>query len=539
VREPVAATQGETLDFAAQLKALRSELEQLSAANTELAEQRDRYHALYLQMLEQCEKLSRGLLGRKAERFPADESQLTLQLLGLLLRGDEAPLAPPPTQPVRAHERAKPTGRQPLPETLPRVEIEVLPEEVKRGGLDAFERIGEERSEIIERRPASLVVVQTIRGKFVRKGRERAAQTQVHIAELPELPIERGLAGPGMLADTVVRRWQDHLPLHRLERIYAREGLELSRQTICGWHLQLRELVQPVVEAMWADARSAPYLCTDATGVRVQAKGECRNGHFFVVVAPERSVLFAYSPRHDGVAVDRLLGGYQGYLVADAHSVYDHLYRDGQVVEVGCWAHCRRYFYRALETEPERAREALALIGELFRIERELKELPSAKRKRLRTERSKPVVDAFFAWCERCAPEALDDTPLAKGIGYARNQRQALERFLGDGRLPIHNNLSEGQLRRQAIGRANWTFLGSDEGGAANATFVSLLASCPMHRLEPWSYLRDLLILLPRWPLRHALELAPLAWRDTLRRDDVQQRLAAHPYRKVTQGPSG
>ena len=147
-------------------------------------------------------------------------------------------------------------------------------------------------------------------------------------------------------------------------------------------------------------------------------------------------------------------------------------------------------------------------------------------------------MDAFFAWCERAAVDALDDTPLARGIGYARNQRQALERFLEDGRLPIHNNASEGQLRRQAVGRNNWTFLGSDEGGETNATFVSLLASCQMHAIEPWSYLRDLLSLLPRWPRRRALELAPLYWRDTLQRADVQQRLAADPYRQLTLGPS-
>ncbi len=535
-----AATRVEALGLAQQLAVLRIEVEQLSAANAELAQERDRYHALYLKLLEHCERLAKGLLGRKAERFPGDQAQLTLQLLGLVLRGaDGAESLTLEAKPlVRAHERAKPTGRQPLPEHLPRVEIEVLPEEVKREGLDAFERIGEETSELIERRPASLVVVRTIRPKFVRRDRERGGETRVHTAELPELPIERGLAGPGMLADTIVRRWQDHLPLHRLERIYAREGLELARQTICGWHLELRELVAPVVDAMWTDARAAPYLCTDATGVKVQAKGACRNGHFFVVVAPERSVLFAYAARHDGAAVDRLLAGYQGYLVADAHSVYDHLYLGGQVVEVGCWAHCRRYFFKALETEPERAREALALIQQLFLIERELKELASRKRKLARAERSKPLVDAFFAWCERAADDALDDTPLAKGIGYARNQRQALARFLEDGRLPIHNNASEGQLRRQAVGRNNWTFLGSDEGGETNATFVSLLASCQLHAIEPWSYLRDLLSLLPRWPKRHALELAPLSWRDTLQRADVQQRLVADPYRQLTLGPS-
>jgi transposase len=517
---------------------LREKLEQLEARNRELADERDRYHALYLEMLERCEKLARGLVGPKTERFSKSEGQLALELLGLVLQGatHEGP-ATEQKQAVRAHERAKPTGRQPLPETLPRVEIEVLPEAVKREGLDAYERIGEETSEVVERRPASLVVVRTIRPKFVRRDRERARATAVHVAEPPELPIERGLAGPGMLADTVVRRWQDHLPLHRLEKVYAREGLELSRQTICDWHLELLPLVKPVVDAMWVEARSSPYLCTDATGVRVQAKGTCRKSHFFVVVAPERSVLFAYSPRHDSEAVDRLLGGYTGYLVADAHAVYDHLYRDGKVIEVGCWAHCRRYYFKALETEPERAREALALIQQLFRIEQEIKTLPSAKRKRVRATRSKPVVEAFFDWCERERQEALDDTPIAKGVRYALNQRPALERFLEDGRLPIHNNQSEGQLRRQAIGRANWTFLGSDEGGEVNAAFVSLLASCQMLAIEPWAYLRDLLVLLPRWPKSRALELAPLAWADTLKREEVQRRLASDPYRQVTLAP--
>ncbi len=159
------------------------------------------------------------------------------------------------------------------------------------------------------------------------------------VAETPELPIERGMAGPGLLADTMVRRWADHLPLNRLEKIYAREGLELARSTLCGWHEQLKTLVDPLIDAMWGDALTAPYLCTDATGVLVQARKRCRRGHFWVVVALERHVLFRYSPKHDFAAVDRMLAGYQGYLVADAHAVYDHLFADGQVVEVGCWSH--------------------------------------------------------------------------------------------------------------------------------------------------------------------------------------------------------
>jgi len=535
--------------LAEEVAALRENVERLTSTNGELlqsneklAAEREQYRQLYLQMLEQCKRLERGLLGQKAERLTANDAQLTLQLLGTLLGQREDPageVTGAGTQIVQAHARPKPTGRKPLPEHLPHVEIEILPEEVKREGLDAFERIGEEVRDSVERRPASVVVVRIVRPKFVRKDRERLAATSVLVAETPELPIERGVAGPVLLADTIVRRWADHLPLHRLEKIYAREGLELARSTLCGWHEQLRELVDPLLEAMWTDARAAPYLCTDATGVLVQAKERCRRGHFWVVVAPQRHVLFRYSAKHDREAVDRMLAGYEGYLVADAHAVYDHLYANGQVVEVGCWSHCRRYFFESLATDPERARQALAFIQGLFAIERTLTEGSCRRRAAVRNERSRPLVEGFFAWCDAQADQVLDDTPIAKGVRYARNQRPALERFLEDGRLPIHNNGSERELRREAVGRKNWLFVGSDQAAEVNTAFVSLLASCQMHGLEPWSYLRDLLCLLPRWSQRRVLELAPASWRQTLEQPDTQQRLAANVYRKVALGELG
>jgi transposase len=522
------------------IDALQETVRGLSEQNAQLAEERERYRTLYLQMLELNKKLERGLLGQKAEKLPPDQAQLTLALLATLL-GDR-PGAESPAEAVQQigpHTRSKPTGRKPLPENLPRVEIEILPDEVKRGGLDAFVKIGEEVSEVVERRPASLVAVRITRPKFVRADRVANQATRVFVAEPLELPIERGLAGPGLLADTIVRRWQDHLPLNRLESIYAREGLELARSTVCGWHEELAVLARPLVDAMWEDAFLAPYLCTDATGVLVQAKERCRHAHFWVVVAPERHVLYRYSERHDSAAVDRMLAGYQGHLVADAHAVYDHLYADGGVVEVGCWSHCRRYFFKALGSEPERAREALAYIRGLFDLERALAEAPRKKRETVRAEHSKPLVEGFFQWCEVQQEQVLDDTPIAKAVRYALNQRQALCRFLEDGRLPLHNNGSELQLRRQAIGRKNWLFLGSDQGAEANTTFVSLLASCQMHGTEPWGYLRDLLCLLPRWKQHHVLELAPRYWNQTLQQEHTQQLLAANPFRQVTLGQLG
>jgi transposase len=341
------------------------------------------------------------------------------------------------------------------------------------------------------------------------------------------------MAGPGLLADTVVRRFADHLPMNRLEKIYAREGIHLPRSTVCGWHDRLTTLARPLTDAMWADAMASPYLCADATGVLVQAKEQCRRGHFWVVIAPERHVLFRFSPSHDKAAVKAMLGGYEGYLVADAHAVYDHLYETGKVIEVGCWAHCRRYFFKAMTSEPERAREALAMIGQLFRIERELADKTSKQRKRERQKRSKPIIDAFFRWCEIQAETALDDTPLAKALRYAHNQREAFRRFLDDGRLPLHNNKSELELRREAVGRKNWLFVGNDDAGEVNATFVTLIASCQMHGLEPWSYLRDLLCVLPHWPRSRVLELAPAYWRETLEKEEAQQILGADVCRQV------
>ena len=519
---------------------LAARLAEVAGERDKAAAERDSYKRLYLETLALCRKLELGIVGRGRERDLGDPSQVTMSLLALMTGGaatsptaPAAPATPPATQTIAQHQRAKPTGRKPLPEKLPRIDIEVLPPEVQARGLDAFEKIGEDVTETVERRRASLVVLRVHKPKLVAKDRDLKFEIKVHQATSLELPIERGLAGPCLLADTIVQRWEDHLPLHRLERVYGREGLELSRSTICDWHLQLADLAQPLLEAMWQDAFAAPFLCVDATGVLVQQKEKCRNAHFFVVASPERHVLFGYSPKHNAAAVDALLDGYQGTLVADAHAVYDHLYADGTIIEAGCWAHTRRYAFKSLGSDPVRARRVLELIGKLFAVERALGPAPPEEKLRVRQRESRPIVDEFEAWCDAEALLVLDETPISKAIGYARNQRVALRRFLDDGRLPIHNNWSERELRREAIGRKNWLFVGSDEGGEANATFVSLIASCRLHGLDPAEYLRDLLCLLPGWSKKRVIELSPLHWRATAAREDVRQALAANVFRRV------
>jgi len=356
----------------------------------------------------------------------------------------------------------------------------------------------------------------------------------VLVAETPDLPIPRGLAGPGFLADTIVKRWQDHLPLHRQEAIYRREGIDLNRSTLCTWHLELTALVRPLLEAMHRDALAQPYVCTDATGVLVLARERCRHGHFWVLVAPPKHVFFEFSDAHTGEAVDRLLPDYRGIVVADAHTVYDHLFGPEKATEAGCWSHTRKYFLDALRIDPVLVREPFQVIQTLFLIERRMARAPAAERARVRREQSGPLVEEFFAWCVTYQAHTLDESPLHRAIGYALNQREALTRFVTDERLPMHNNISERMLRREAVGRKNWLFVGSEDGARANTAFVSLLASCAMHQIEPWAYLRDLFCLLPRWPVHRVLELAPAYWQSTVADPAVQQQLDANLFRRVT-----
>jgi transposase len=327
---------------ATELEQLRSLEERVAKAEVE----RDEYRKLVLLLQEQNEKLKRGLLSQKAERLPKNDAQLSLSILQLAL-GDAAAVEPAEEEPANDEEQTIPEhkrrkGRRSLLDHLPRVTIEVLPPEVQSEGLKAFERIGQEVRRVLERRPASSVVVELVYPKFIRKDRGTGEATEVLVAPAVELPIERGLAGPGMLADTIVRRWQDHQPLTRLEGIYAREGLPLAKSTICTWHEQLAALAHGLIDAMFDDALTSPYLCTDATGVLVLAKEQCKSGHFWVLVAPQKHVLYRFSETHDRAAVDSFLSGYKGYLVADAHVVYDHLNKDGAVIEVACWAQLRR-----------------------------------------------------------------------------------------------------------------------------------------------------------------------------------------------------
>ena len=265
------------------------------------------------------------------------------------------------------------------------------------------------------------------------------------------------------------------------------------------------------------------------------AKERCRAGHFWVTVAPDKHVLYEYSKRHDGAAVDELLPATPGYLVADAHAVYDHLY-NGAVIEVGCWAHARRYFFKALESDPERAKTALAQIGALFALERRWR----ARRQRSGARSARPGLLRSSTPSLRGAIKSRracsTNPPWPRRFGTRATSAWRFVAFSMTAACRMHNNISELNLRRQVVGRKNWLFVGSDDGGDVNTIFVSLLASCRLHKIEPLAYMRDLLCLLPRWPRHRVLELAPAYWRETLEQRETQQTLDANVFRRVVLG---
>jgi hypothetical protein len=281
---------------------------------------------------------------------------------------------------------------------------------------------------------------------------------------------------------------------------------------------------------MWEDAKAnARWICIDATGVLVFAREKCRRNHFWVMVAERDHVIFRFTKTHNGLDPAKLLKGYCGYVIADASSVYHELYRrEPGIIEAGCWSHSRRGAFEALSSDEPRALVIIGFIrllydAHLLATDPTTGTTDGAKRK----AEAQPVIDRLYAWIAAELPKVADETPIAKAMNYIVNHRVPLTRFLDDGLLRLDNNLSELELRREKVGAHNWLYCGSDDGAHWNATAVSLIASCQLHGIEPWAYLRDVLTLLPSWPVKQVLALAPKYWNETRQKPQTQQRLAS------------
>ena len=415
---------------------------------------------------------------------------------------------------------ASPTHRRPVrrrpPRELPRDVIRhELPESERSCGTcgELMRAIGEDVSELLELVPAHFRVQEHHRVKYA-CGR---CKDGVTTAPGPAKLIDKGLAGPGLLAHVAVSKYEDHIPLHRLSEMYARGGVELARSTLCGWVEAVAEEVQPVVERIWEKAQASHALQTDGSGLKVLDRDDpegVRTGTLWCFVGDEKYVTFKYAPTGSGEDGPwKFLAGRDGYLQADAASVFDRLYNGAKAkaTEVGCWAHARRKLH-ALKDTDVRVAYPLKLISQLYRVEdlADRRGLDAEAREQLRYERASPILERLDRWLQRTVLSEPPASALAKACGYCRNQWPALTEFVHDGLLPLDNNLCERQIRSLALGRKNYLFAGSDAGAERAAILYSLLRTAALAGIDTYAYLIKLLERLAAgWPQRRIDELLP------------------------------
>lgn len=534
---------------------LRLKVAELQAENKRLGEERDRIRAAYLRALEQLQLMRRRLFVAKAERSPAAEEQLTfdsllaeVERLGKELdeQGQDDPQDDEDDEDDGEDKpKRKPSGRRDLKESqLPVERIELLDLElegkVERIGFEEKSFLGYQRGghrRLVVAYATYKIPVPVSPEELARLAKEPTTPQPTHPTltfeyvqvEPVKLLFRRGMLAPSMVAHLLVSKYLLGVPFYRQEQCLTFERASLDRGTMCRYAEDAGATLGAIVEAMAADAKATAFcLSTDATGVAVQPepiKGKrqaCRRGHFFVVLADRDHVFFEYQAKHNSAAVSEMFKGFSGYIQADAHVIYDVLFRrpvdeqgQGPPKEVGCWSHARRKFWEACVCKHPLGLEGLRRIDELFAIEATLKKLPPSKRHTLRQKHLRPKMVAFFEWAQREQGGVYERGLAATALGYALRHKEALLRFLDDGRLRMENNGSERALRRIAVGRKAWLFIGGDDHGEATANLYSLIASCQLHGVDPEAYLAEVIHVMPYWPRARYLELAPKNWAST------------------------
>ncbi len=413
------------------------------------------------QLEHQVELLLRRQYGPRRESVDPDQLQLFAD--DATEEGDSGTPEPQPEVEDSARRRTwRRRGRQQLPEHLPRqrIEYELSAEELPCPDCGHGRvKIGEEVSEQLEYVPASMQVLQHVRFRYAC----RACQEHVAIADKPPQPIDKGLPGPGLLAQTITSKYADHLPLYRLEDIFARHGVELSRATLCGWMASCAELLTPLYDLMVQRVLLSTVIHTDDTRVPVwdPTLPQTRTGRFWVYIGDVRHpyVVYDYTPRRTRDGPERFLKGFRGYLQADAFSGYDRLCAGPGVKEVACWAHVRRKFFESRTSAPVLAHAALARIRQLYRIESAAEGFSAEDRRALRQRDSVPLLTAFGEWLTEQSRLALPKSPIGQAIAYARSNWEALCRYPEHEDLSIDNNLAERMLRARrsvaATGRSS------------------------------------------------------------------------------------
>ena len=422
---------------------------------------------------------------------------------------------------VPSFERRKP-ARRPLPEHLPRERIVYpAPAACPCCGGGTLRKIGEDVTETLELIPRQWKVIAHVREKFSCRACEAITQPPA-----PSHPIARGRAGPKLLAHVLFSKYGLHLPLNRQSAVYAREGIDLDVSTLADWVGAAAATLMPLVTAILMHVFAAQRIHADDTTVPVLAKGKTRTGRLWTYVRDDRpfagpdppaAVLF-YSRDRGGEHPTQHLASYAGLMQADAYAGYARLYepnrKPGPIVEAACWAHGRRKFFDlARINKAPIAVEAVERIDTLFAIEREINGVMPQERLHVRHERSRPLVAELENWLRVQRARVSRNSETGKAIDYSLKRWSALTRFLDDGRLCMSNNAAERELRAVAVGRRNWTFAGSDEGGRRAAAIYTLIATAKLNDVDPQAWLADVLARLPDHPAKRIQELLPWHWR--------------------------
>src|SRR3954467_12445668 len=493
---PLPAHPAELRGFAASLQA------ELAHKDLELAANAAEIHAktLHIEKLKmQLATLRRARFGRSSEKLDGEIEQLEL-LIGELeadaaaqdARADDAAKAAPGS-PAMPRQRRHPL-RQPLPEHLPRETVTHEPACSCPGcGGTTFSRIGQDEREVLEYVPSSFKVIRHLRPKLSCRACETIVQSP-----MPSLPIERGRPGPGLIAHVVVAKYCDHLPLHRQSVIYAREGVELDRSTLCDWVGRMAVHLAPLAEEIAAHVRAGEAIHADDTPVPVldPGRGKTKTGRLWVAVRDERpwgsdapaAAFYLYSPDRKGIRAEMLLGTCQGFLHADGYSGFDRLYRpakpggDPPLFEVACWSHVRRKLYDVHQaTASPIALEALEQIAALFAIESSIRGRAPEQRAATRKEYADPLLQQLQQFLDTSLRQVSSKSALAQAIRYALSRWTALTRYVVDGRLEMTNNAAERGMRGPVLGRKNYLFCGSDAGGKRAACMYTLIETCRMN----------------------------------------------------------
>ena len=458
-------------------------------------------------------KLKRMQFGRKSEKLDRQIEQLELRLEDLEAVAS-TPLAPS-VEPAAEPAANKP-ARRPLPETLLRITRTHAPKhEVCPDCGGRLRPLGEDVSEMLEYVPGHFEVIRVVRPKLSCAACERIVEEPA-----PSRPIDRSLAGPGLLAHVLVAKYADHLPLYRQSEIYEREGIELDRSTLAGWVGGASRLLSPLVEQLRRYVMSTAKLHADDTPVPVLApgNGKTKTGRLWTYVRDDRpagdtaapAVWFAYSPDRKGGHPREHLSGFRGTLQADGYAGFNRLYEEGRIQEAGCWAHVRRKFFDLHQAHASPlAAEAMARIAQLYVIETEIRGRPPGERLQVRNTRARPLLESMRQWFQASLAKLSKKSETASAIHYGLGRWTALMRYCDDGRLEIDNNSAERALRAVALGRKNYLFAGSDAGGERAAAMYGLIGSAKLNGLDPEAYLRDVLGRIADHPIHRIAELLP------------------------------